>query len=272
MSPVIAAQESVDGSRSIGVVPNLILSRGFGIAFGVSSQLLFFMTVVHLFWFLRDGSTSIGLPNFTAHVNVTFGLFLDVLLACFFAWPHSLLLMPSTQKRIKAHMPSAWMGCLHCFATCVSLLALFAMWYQTEGALWHFTGSAAMAMKFCFYGSWVMLFYSLYWTGFAYQTGLYPWLQWALGKAPPKRVFVERGPYRWMRHPVYLSFLGLIWFTPVMTWDHVILTIVWTSYIFVGSYFKDRRLLFYLGKTYRDYARRVSGYPVIGIGPMGRIK
>jgi hypothetical protein len=45
---------------------------------------------------------------------------------------------------------------------------------------------------------------------------------------------------------------------------------VWTAYIAVGSYLKDERLAFFLGRTYREYQERVPGYPLIGFGPLGR--
>jgi hypothetical protein len=73
-----------------------------------------------------------------------------------------------------------------------------------------------------------------------------------------------------LRHPVYLSFLGLIWFTPVMTFDHAVLTGIWTVYIFIGSILKDERLRYYLGESYAGYMSQVAGYPGIFIGPLGR--
>ena len=54
----------------------------------------------------------------------------------------------------------------------------------------------------------------------------------ARAAAASKGVFEPRGAYLWMRHPVYLSFLGLIWFTPYMTIDRAVLTALWTVYIF----------------------------------------
>jgi hypothetical protein len=69
---------------------------------------------------------------------------------------------------------------------------------------------------------------------------------------------------------VYLSFLGLIWFTPRMTLDHALLTAIWTAYVFVGSVLKDRRLEFYLQDEYRQYAARVPGYPGMFLGPLAR--
>ncbi len=65
----------------------------------------------------------------------------------------------------------------------------------------------------------------------------------------PRREFNPRGAYRVFRHPVYLSFLGLVWFRPDMTLDHAVLTGVWTGYIFYGSTLKDRRLVHYLGTS-----------------------
>jgi methanethiol S-methyltransferase len=116
----------------------------------------------------------------------------------------------------------------------------------------------------------VALFYSLSLTGLGWQTGWTPWIHWLRGVAPPKRKFEPCGVYRMLRHPVYLSFLGLIWFTPTMTLDHAVLTAVWTTYIFYGSYLKDERLAFYLGDVYRHYQERVAGYPGVCWGPLGK--
>jgi len=98
---------------------------------------------------------------------------------------------------------------------------------------------------------------------------LTPWLAWVRRQASEKRTFNEVGWYRWFRHPIYLSFLGLIWFTPSMTLDHALLTGIWTVYIFAGSWLKDRRLEFYIGQSYREYEARVPGYPFITWGPLG---
>ena len=54
-----------------------------------------------------------------------------------------------------------------------------------------------------------------------------------------------------------------------MTLDHALLTGIWTIYIFIGSWLKDRRLEFYLGETYREYETRVPGYPFMTWGPLG---
>lgn len=236
------------------------LYRALGIAFGVGTQLLFLWTVVFLFLFLRYG----------ADQSETAWLLRDLLLAVGFAVPHSVLLAPPVQKRLKQYMPTGMLGCVHCATTCISLLVMFHFWRRSDGFLWQLSGWSEWCMLGLFYGSWVALFYSLWLTGLGYQTGLTQWWYWMIQSKPPTRAFVTQGAFRWMRHPVYMSFLGLIWFTPSMTWDHAVLTAVWTIYIYLGSYFKDQRLLRYIGPPYREYAERVVGLPVIGIGTLRR--
>jgi protein-S-isoprenylcysteine O-methyltransferase Ste14 len=236
--------------------------RWAGIAFGFGTQVLFLWTVVYLFLFLRYGATR----------SYEFGLLVDILLSIGFALPHSLLLMPSIQKRIKVWLPAGLLGCVHCSVTCISLLVMFHFWSFHPMMIWKASGYGELAILIGFYASWVALFYSLYITGMAYQTGLAQWWYWMKRQKPPARVFVETGAYRWMRHPIYMSFLGLIWFTPNMSLDHVVLTGVWTIYIYVGSYAKDMRMLRFVGETYREYAFRVPGLPIIGFGPLLRWK
>ena len=231
-----------------------------GLLFGAATQVLFLWTVVGLFRFLRFGAVN----------NADVGLWRDVALATLFAVPHSILLAPACQRCLRAYMPAAWRGCLHCMVTCLCLLSLFQFWSPSPLTIWRVVGWLEALVLIGFYGSWLALFYSLYMTGLGYQTGLTPWWYWLSGRTPPKRKFVTSGVYGWMRHPVYLSFLGLIWFTPHMTVDHLVLTVVWTAYIFIGSVLKDLRLKKYIGEPYIAYARRVPGYPFLGEGILGK--
>jgi hypothetical protein len=107
--------------------------------------------------------------------------------------------------------------------------------------------------------------------GLGYQTGLKPWWYWVRRQKLPARQFREEGGFRVLRHPVYLSFLGLIWFTPTVTMDRAVLIVLWTTHVFIGSWLKDRRLTFFMGTAYREYQSRVPGYPGMVLGPLGRI-
>jgi protein-S-isoprenylcysteine O-methyltransferase Ste14 len=240
----------------------LLIGRCLGVAFGIGTQLLFAWTVVQLFLFLRYGGTN----------TYRGGVLVDVLLSVGFAIPHSILLAPQVQQRIKKRIPAGLLGCIHCSVTCVTLLLMFCFWGRHPMVLWQSTGIAEIGVLIGFYGSWLGLFYSLYLTGMGYQTGLTQWWYWLIRQRPPQRIFVERGAYRWMRHPIYMSFLGLIWFTPTMTLDHAVLTVAWTIYIYAGSYFKDQRMFRFLGEQYREYASRVPGLPIIGFGPLLKVR
>lgn len=231
---------------------------------GWSTHALFGVTVYYLFLFLR-GPTHPPALDAADHRSAA----IDLLLALQFAVPHSLLLLPGVRKRLTAYVPSPMYGVFFCLCTCASLLLLMALWRPSGTLIWNLQGAARAAVQGAFYASWAALFYSLHLTGLGFQTGWTPWRAWLRGRTAP-REFHPRSVYRLFRHPVYFSFLGLIWFTPVMTLDRAVLTGVWTAYIFFGSWLKDRRLEFYLGEPYREYAARVPGYPGIVFGPLGR--
>lgn len=238
------------------------MQRAFWFTFGVLTHAVFFVTVWRLFGFLRSAKVGEALG----------GLAVDSILALQFAVVHSTLLLPAVKKRLVRWVPAPQYGCMYCAATCGALWAVFAWWRSSPIIVWQCSGWGRTAFEFAFYGSWAALFYSLSLTGLGYQTGWTPWWAWLRGRSAPRRQFVPRGAYRWLRHPVYLSFLGLLWFTPVMTLDRALLTGTWTVYVFVGSWLKDRRLEHYLGDSYRDYQARVPGYPGVGFGPLGKVQ
>ena len=246
------------------------MSRLFGLFFGVATHVLFAFTVWHLFWFLKG-----PLPEDVRMSPVGLGasLGIDTLLALSFAVPHSVFLLPSVRRRlVSAGLSAPFYGCFYCVVSCTTLLLTIFCWQPTTVVAWRWVAPLDRVVTAAFAASWVGLFYSLYLTGLGWQTGWTPWWHWARRLPQPKRLFIERGAYRFLRHPVYLSFLGLIWFTPLVTLDRVVLIAVWSTYIFVGSAIKDGRLVHFMGDTYREYQARVPGYPGVGFGPLGRVQ
>jgi protein-S-isoprenylcysteine O-methyltransferase Ste14 len=230
-----------------------------GVLFGVGAQVLFAITVWQIFWFLRAGAPHHPGPFVVA----------DLLLCLQFAVVHSLLLLPRTRSAITQIIPSQLYGCFFTVVTCLGLLAIVNSWRGSSTVVWQAEGVAATAIRAGFYASWLGLIYSLALGGFGYHTGWTPFTYWLRNQTLPRREFTPRGIYHWLRHPVYLTTGALFWFTPRMTLDHAILTSTLTTYIFIGSYLKDRRLEFYLGDTYREYATRIPGYPFLFFGPLG---
>lgn len=246
-----------------------MIGRFFGIGLGLVSHVLLVVTVWFLFPFLM-GSQVVDAAQAAQAAPAWWGL--DSLLVTQFGLTHSLLLLPGVRNRLETLVPGQLYGCFFTLTTCVSLLFLILAWQPSPLVLWQFTGMAENGVHVAYLLCWASLLYSLSLTGFGFQTGWTPFWAWVRGAKPPRRVFEVRGAYRLLRHPVYLSFMGQVWFTPVMTLDRALLTGLLTAYIFLGSYLKDRRLLFYLGDVYREYQAHVPGYPVVGLGPLGRVQ
>jgi len=242
------------------VSPTNDCRRIAGFAIGIGTQAFFAVTVVGLFSFLRYGVTPTAAP----------WLLTDTLLALQFAIPHSILLHPTTRKRLRPWISGEFHGVFFCVCTCMSLLLIFRYWRASSVIVWELDGPSSTAMLAGFFLSWASLLYSISLTGLGFQTGWTQWLHWYRGTRIARRDFVPLGIYHFLRHPIYLSFLGLIWFTPTMTLDHAVLTGLWTVYIAIGSVLKDQRLLFYLGESYGQYMERVAGYPGILFGPLGK--
>lgn len=71
------------------------------------------------------------------------------------------------------------------------------------------------------------------------------------GEKPP--ALVTGGMYRFVRHPLYLFSLLVLWLSPSMSLNEFIFYLSITIYIFVGAYFEERKLLREFGASYAEY-------------------
>ncbi|MGQ9500759.1 MAG: methyltransferase family protein [Anaerolineae bacterium] len=68
---------------------------------------------------------------------------------------------------------------------------------------------------------------------------------------------IVTGMYRWVRHPQYLFGLILLWCAPSMSLNRVALSLVFSLYLYIGTFLEERRLVAEYGEAYRQYQRQV---------------
>jgi protein-S-isoprenylcysteine O-methyltransferase Ste14 len=64
--------------------------------------------------------------------------------------------------------------------------------------------------------------------------------------------------YKFSRHPIQTGVLIGVWFIPTMTATHLILSIGFTVYIFIGLWFEEKDLIEEIGQPYQRYRREAG--------------
>lgn len=69
--------------------------------------------------------------------------------------------------------------------------------------------------------------------------------------------FKTDGPYGWVRHPIYLGWILLVFAVGTMTMTRLVLALVSSVYILIAIPFEERTLRAHSGRAYDDYMKRV---------------
>ena len=74
---------------------------------------------------------------------------------------------------------------------------------------------------------------------------------------PDAGVMDFQGIYKWIRDPFLLSGLLIVWLTPFMTVNLLIVYVLTTVYLYIGSLHTEKRLVSQFGDEYREYQKKV---------------
>lgn len=77
------------------------------------------------------------------------------------------------------------------------------------------------------------------------------------GETEPSGGLIVAGPYRLVRHPMYLAATASLFANPHMPLENLLFAAFALGYFLVGSVFEERRLLATFGPAYGDYQRFV---------------
>jgi protein-S-isoprenylcysteine O-methyltransferase Ste14 len=204
-------------------------------------------------YFLLFGSPfTIGI----AHSHAS-RLAFDSLLCLVFFVQHSGMVRRGAKERLAKHIPGTYHAALYSIASGAALIIMVILWQPTDQFVFRLGGLGNL-LSFCL----ALLAVA----GFAWGVqalggfdpfGTLPLKAVSRGIPSPSLPFVARGPYRYVRHPLYLFMLLLIWSTPRLSTDRLLFNALWTAWVVVGTRLEERDLLADFGEHYQQYQRSV---------------
>ena len=208
-----------------------------------------------------------SLPLIQLGLHESGALILDACLSLTFFLQHSCMVRRSFRLNLARFIPDSYISAIYAISSGIVLIVVIVLWQGTPGTVAHAEGAVRLLLRAAFAASIAGFYLGVKSLGFFDPFGVGEILN-HLRNTRPKKMFLSiRGPYRWVRHPLYLFVMIMIWSCPDLTLDRLLFNILWTAWIFIGTILEERDLLIEFGEAYRQYQRTVpmliplKGYP-----------
>jgi methanethiol S-methyltransferase len=234
-----------------------MLKRSIVLLYGVACYGVFLGTFLYAVGFVGNFLVprSIDSPaagDFIGNLTVDLALLLG------FALQHSVMARPGFKRWWTRFVPEPAERSTYVLASSLALIALFAFWLPLGGSVWSVEEPAIKATLYalCAFG-WLLVLVSTFLINHFDLFGLRQVWCYLTKTAYSPIGFRTPGPYRLVRHPLYVGWLFAFWSTPTMTATHLLFAVSTTAYILAAIQLEERDLVASLGEAYRDYRTRV---------------
>jgi protein-S-isoprenylcysteine O-methyltransferase Ste14 len=175
-----------------------------------------------------------------------------------FAVVHSVLARERAKRAVARLVSPELERSLYSLVAGLQIAALLWLWRALPAPIWQLEAPAARAALWAFYcAGWLVVVASLLAVDSFRLFGLAQARDAACGRSSPEPPIVLRGPYRWVRHPLYSGTILALFAAPTMSQGRLLLAAAFTLYMLVGMRFEERDLARRFGASWLEYRRAV---------------
>jgi protein-S-isoprenylcysteine O-methyltransferase Ste14 len=185
-------------------------------------------------------------------------LLINLGLLSLFALQHSVMARPAFKRWWTRFVPQPVERSTYVLFSSLALLLLFWQWQPMGGVVWQVEDTIGRGILFSFFAfGWLLVLVSTFLINHFDLFGLRQVYLYLRGREYTQLTFGTPGPYKYVRHPLYVGWLFAFWATPTMTAAHLVFALLTTAYILVAIQLEERDLLAAHGESYAAYRRRV---------------
>jgi protein-S-isoprenylcysteine O-methyltransferase Ste14 len=225
--------------------------------YGSLSYLIFFGTFLYAIGFIGN----FGVPRTLDGVpsgSLPFALAIDAGLLTLFAVQHSVMARKWFKERWTRIVPTPIERSTYVLFSSLALILLFWQWRPIGIQIWSVEDpTARLILRALFAFGFGLVLLSTFLINHFDLFGLRQVWLYLLGRPYTELRFGTPGPYRLVRHPLYVGWLFAFWMTPTMTLAHLLFSVATTAYILLAIQWEERDLVRDHGGSYEDYRRSV---------------
>jgi len=234
-------KNSIDGSRSILSFILIITTLA-----GRVSLIVFVV-------FLFGGSLNLVQFEFTERAMLAW----NALLSVTFFVQHSGMIRRSFRSRFSEIVPTLYYGTLYTVVSGIVLTIVMVFWQSSRISIYELQNLSLWLVRGLFFLAMAGSVWVVYTLQSSELFGVASIKAQLSGKPVRPPEFIVRGPYLWVRHPLYFFVIVMIWSCPDLTVDRLVFNVLWTIWVYLGTFLEERDLLADFGEAYREYQSRV---------------
>jgi len=181
----------------------------------------------------------------------------NALLCGAFFLQHSGMVRRSFQQRLGRFVPDSFHGPIFAIASGSTLIFCLVFWQRVGEPLVLLDGVRGWPLRAVFLLAIAGFGWGVRALGSFDTFGIVPLIALLRGSEPRHHPFVIKGPYRWVRHPLYFFAILLFWSCPVLTADRLLFNILWTTWVVLATVLEERDLVAQFGDSYSQYQNEV---------------
>jgi protein-S-isoprenylcysteine O-methyltransferase Ste14 len=181
----------------------------------------------------------------------------NALLIALFAIQHTVMARPGFKRWWTKFVPHEMERSTYVLFTNLVLAVMFWKWQPIGGVIWELQDPVARGIAWSVFATgWLTVLITTFLINHFDLFGLRQVWLYFRGQRYQHLPFATPGPYRFVRHPLYVGWLMAFWATPRMTVAHAVFAAGMTVYILIAIVFEERDLMTF-HEGYAAYRRRV---------------